>query len=512
MKTATPLLRGWLSPNRYGLAFDGPVGEGGGGRYVSIPDDTTIQFGSADSFSLEYGVRVTDGHAYWQLGKGNGYGPYGWGIATYTVGDPLLAQFFVNDNAHPTPTYVANSATFPRHTRAHLVFVLDRSAGLLRTYLNGVPGGTASIAGLGSVAAEGSPFTIGQMSGNYTRGVFDNVRLYKRILSAAEISAHYLGIFQDERGLVGWWPSVEGSGTLLSDASGNGNNGTLVNAPAWEFFDPYPASMRKLTVADLYTFALRDGSFLRYTSLDVDVVYGGNTFSADAPVIERSRVTSKVGIEVGEMTLTVSPNVEDLINGVAWIPAARGGALDGARVTVQRAFIWNPFIPPIGVLTLFSGRVSPIAGGRSSVEIRVKSDTELFDMKIPRNLVQPGCLHTLFDTGCALSKAAFASNSSADSGSTKAVINCGLPQTVGVFDLGTVVFTSGLNNGVARTVKRYTTGVFHLALPLPYTPGVGDTFTAHPGCDKQQTTCVNKFNNLVNFRGLPFVPVPETAT
>ena len=34
-------------------------------------------------------------------------------------------------------------------------------------------------------------------------------------------------------GLVGWWKFDEGSGTTAADASGNGNNGTLVGGPTW---------------------------------------------------------------------------------------------------------------------------------------------------------------------------------------------------------------------------------------------------------------------------------------
>ena len=33
--------------------------------------------------------------------------------------------------------------------------------------------------------------------------------------------------------LRGYWKFDEGTGTTTSDASGNGNNGTLVNGPAW---------------------------------------------------------------------------------------------------------------------------------------------------------------------------------------------------------------------------------------------------------------------------------------
>lgn len=34
-------------------------------------------------------------------------------------------------------------------------------------------------------------------------------------------------------GLVGWWKFDEGSGTIATDSSGSGNNGTLVNGPMW---------------------------------------------------------------------------------------------------------------------------------------------------------------------------------------------------------------------------------------------------------------------------------------
>ncbi|MHC4325139.1 MAG: hypothetical protein ACYSUX_12820, partial [Planctomycetota bacterium] len=34
-------------------------------------------------------------------------------------------------------------------------------------------------------------------------------------------------------GLVAYWPLDEGTGTTTADISGNGNNGTFVDAPAW---------------------------------------------------------------------------------------------------------------------------------------------------------------------------------------------------------------------------------------------------------------------------------------
>jgi hypothetical protein len=38
---------------------------------------------------------------------------------------------------------------------------------------------------------------------------------------------------QLQNGLVGYWSFDDGTGTIASDSSGNGNNGTLVNGPTW---------------------------------------------------------------------------------------------------------------------------------------------------------------------------------------------------------------------------------------------------------------------------------------
>jgi hypothetical protein len=82
------------------------------------------------------------------------------------------------------------------------------------------------------------------------------------------------------------------------------------------------------------------------------------------------------------------------------------------------------------------------------------------------------------------------------------------------FNQGVIVFTSGLNTGVMRTVKSYLNafGTISLTIPLPHIPAAGDTFDIYPGCDKLMSTCNTKFNNISNYRGMQFTPAPETAT
>lgn len=268
----------------------------------------------------------------------------------------------------------------------------------------------------------------------------------------------------------------------------------------------------KFVMADLLTLTTVGGTVYRYTSADKNITYGGNTFSANDVLFKRGRTRLIIGVEVDELDLTFYAKSNNLLGGVPFLHAVHNRALDGAEVLLERGFMptWND--PVTGALIQFGGRCGPFDLGRAGgARVKVKSDLELLNVKIPRNAYQPGCLHTLFDAGCGLTKASFGAATTAASGSTKQVLNCGLAQAAGYFDQGTITFTSGANNGVTRNVKSYTPGVVTLSYPLPSTPAIGDGFTAYPGCDKRQATCSGKFSNLANFRGFPYVPAPETA-
>jgi hypothetical protein len=76
----------------------------------------------------------------------------------------------------------------------------------------------------------------------------------------------------------------------------------------------------------------------------------------------------------------------------------------------------------------------------------------------------------------------------------------------GYFDFGLITFTTGLNAGLSMEVRNYTPGQWTLALPMPYTVAPGDEYSMRAGCDKSFFTCKNRFNNVINFRGEPYLP------
>jgi uncharacterized phage protein (TIGR02218 family) len=79
----------------------------------------------------------------------------------------------------------------------------------------------------------------------------------------------------------------------------------------------------------------------------------------------------------------------------------------------------------------------------------------------------------------------------------------------GWFTAGKVTFTGGANAGLGMEVKSHrkdASVTIELWQAMAETIQAGDSFTVTAGCDKRFTTCHDRFNNVVNFRGFPHIP------
>ena len=269
-------------------------------------------------------------------------------------------------------------------------------------------------------------------------------------------------------------------------------------------------SNQTFRMADLFQLTLSDGTVLRYTSWDTDIIYGGNTFSSSGPVFSRSKIRTVLGVEVDTLHLSITPTPSDTISSVPFLPAVLRGALDGCALSLQRVFMDGSNVVQGGYLA-FLGNCADIELNRETLMLTVNSVLEILNIKLPRNLYQPGCLHALYDADCTVSRAAFKVPGTVAVSPSRTELDSLLGQASGYFDMGYVQLTSGSMSGTKRTVKSFSGGVFMLLNPLISIPSAGTTFDAYPGCDKTQATCTTKFSNLVNFRGFPFIPQPETS-
>jgi hypothetical protein len=170
---------------------------------------------------------------------------------------------------------------------------------------------------------------------------------------------------------------------------------------------------------DLYTLTLLDGTVIRWhdggdsfpnppiagrtDSLSV----GGNVF-LKGPGMGRSTLTVETGVKVSQLSWTLYPKPAadadgpaDTIKGYIVPEACRRRLLDKATVQLDTLIMptWGD-TATIGAITRFLGRVGEIQATYGKVTITVNNDVVLLtNLQMPRNLWQPSCNHTLFDSG-----------------------------------------------------------------------------------------------------------------
>ena len=264
---------------------------------------------------------------------------------------------------------------------------------------------------------------------------------------------------------------------------------------------------------DLWSITLSGGAVINWHGggQTTPIVFNGTTFAA-GPVIDRGKISTKLGVQAATLDMKITAAPTDLINGVPVIPFAMGNGFDGATVVLQRGYISPPWGNPITGTTIeFSGRITSIKNvNRTQFTITVSSWTVLLNVSMGPDVFQAGCLNNHYDANCGLTPTPVAGIVAA--GATTTAFNSNLTNPDGYFTKGTITFTSGANNGLKRAVKLYAnaSGAFSIAFPLPFAPANGDTFNAVRGCLLSMADC-NAQGNLLKFRGQPFTPPAITG-
>lgn len=197
-------------------------------------------------------------------------------------------------------------------------------------------------------------------------------------------------------------------------------------------------------------------------------------------------------------------------------PDIAGGVWDNATVEIKLINYAGDLDADFMVLS--EGRLGEISTQKISFTSELRGKAERLQRQAGE-LFSPNCRAVLGDDRCqfVLSGGDFLISSVAVTGVTnrQTFSASSLTQANGWFAGGKVLFTSGSNDELEMEIKAFYNNTITLSLPLPYTISSGDTFQITTGCDKKFSTCKEKFDNVVNFRGEPHVPgldkVLETA-
>lgn len=270
-------------------------------------------------------------------------------------------------------------------------------------------------------------------------------------------------------------------------------------------------------IAEMITITLADGTVLRYTTGVSDITLSGNTFSSAGPYPMIGTTSWRTGVEVDTLKLELWALLTNIVESHAILAGIVQGLFDNAVVLVERVFMPTYGDTSAGSVVLFQGNVSDIPVADSiHAEMDIKSAKEKLNIPMPYQMYQPGCRWPLFSTGCGIAASSVtlpSINVTAGSGQLLLFATSLSGNPDHYFDEGYITFTSGPNGGAVRAIRQFLAsgGQILLFAPLQFAPAIGDLFSITPGCDKMQTTCDTKFHNLVNFGGMPYIPIPETS-
>lgn len=194
------------------------------------------------------------------------------------------------------------------------------------------------------------------------------------------------------------------------------------------------------------------------------------------------------------------------------------GLLDSSTITEQdlQAGLWDYAEIEIfqvnyadltqGTLKMCKGNLGEIKTGRQQFTAELRGLAQKLQQTIGE-VYSPSCRADLGDARCTVDLAPFTVT-----GTITSVVDAhqftdtGRSEAADYFKGGKITFTSGDNENISMEIKAYASDQFTLQLPMPYVVQVGDTYSAVAGCQKRLNDCVTKFNNVVNFRGEPYVP------
>lgn len=256
--------------------------------------------------------------------------------------------------------------------------------------------------------------------------------------------------------------------------------------------------------AQIWTITRTDGEVFRFTSLDRDLTYLGQTYQAcDSLVPSASESVSEVD-QAGSMDLSgaIGPD------GITEVDLY-SGLFDGA---VAEAWLvaWSGTSIP---RRLIKGTFGPVEQSETGFKVELLGDGAKLLQTPLVSLIQPGCRWQFGDSKCGVDLTPLTVTGTIDSGNgQREFTDAARGETAGYFTRGRVTFTSGLNNGVSAEIKTHSTGgVFELWPRLPFGILTGDTYSMTPGCTLLKeavggTNGCTAWNNVRRYGGFALVP------
>jgi uncharacterized phage protein (TIGR02218 family) len=241
-----------------------------------------------------------------------------------------------------------------------------------------------------------------------------------------------------------------------------------------------------MSQVELYKF-VRGTSTWTKTSSASSVSYGGDTYSP--AVMGRGDIESKGEISKAKLEISL-----DLFDDLA---QEMLGALLFEPLTLT---VYTQ--DEIETAVAWKGRLAEVKPSLTKMSLSFESIFSSLKRPGLRAVYQKPCRHSIYSPGCGVDKSSFATvgEMTAVDGTSITIAEAALEDdgyyTGGVIEasdgqMGFITVHAGSSLTLLRVVSSLTSG---------------EDATIYPGCDELRGTCLNKFDNLDNFGGFPWIP------
>lgn len=255
-----------------------------------------------------------------------------------------------------------------------------------------------------------------------------------------------------------------------------------------------------LTLVKCLKIILANGKILAFTEYSKDLNIDNIIYKASNGFFENKN----------QQHCDVTPNNEEIVAFVENNDIKKediiAGIFDDARVDIFYVDYENI---EYGKIIITSGFIGTINFDNNKIYLSINGILSLMDKTIGETY-SPLCRAKFCDKKCSLNAEKYTFLGKIKNIISEIEFNCFESEITNkktnYFKYGLIKFTSGKNKNSIAEIKQSVGSNIVLNSKLLYNLEENDEFEIFAGCNKKFNTCIEKFNNAINFRGEPNLP------
>ena len=255
-------------------------------------------------------------------------------------------------------------------------------------------------------------------------------------------------------------------------------------------YEDRETSVNRGAPVELYRITYGNQSWT-YTSSDAPTSFQGEEYRP--AFIQRSEIRATEKVPQTSVTVTTAADLEPFEQLISQVLA---GVM---AITIYRRHRGDS---DSETATIWKGRILGATFEEQVVELTTESVMQALGRQLLRGQYHPMCRHALYDYGCGIPRQDYRVDATIDEVGDRSITASHIGDFEdGYFSAGYVV----VDRDYTFLILSHTGSTIYLQ-QAPLHAEAGGEIVCYAGCDHTMETCQNKFNNLLNYGGFPYIP------